>query len=370
MNYVDLVVGLGRELRRAGVDAGPEQTRTLVRALALLDPLDREQVRAASRACCCTSPAQVQVHDRVFDAFFRAGPGHPGATTVLEQAPGSPDGRSGDDGTDPGMRSPASASRTERLSRTDLARPGPEREAALALVDVLRLSPPVRRSARRSRASRGGVDRRRSARALLRAGGEPSPLHHRRRRPRPRRIVVVVDVSGSMHRHHDLALRLARRLVREPGPCEAFTAGTRLTRVTGLLRGPWPTVRARIGRQVPDLAGGTRLGDALADLVDDWGRRGPLRGAVVVVVSDGWETGSTARLARQAARLHRLAHRFIWVNPRAGREQFRPDTAGMRAVAPFLDHLVGGHTVAHLQEALDAIGAARLPVRAQQVRRA
>lgn len=370
MNYADLLIDLARVLRRAGMDAGPEQTRVLVRAVALLDPLDREQVRAASRACCCTSPEQVAAHDRVFDAFFDGLPTRSRSTTTVEQTVAMPDERSGGAGEAEGTPLTTSASRAERLSRTDLIAPGPDREKALALVDSLRLTPPVRRSARYRRASRGPVDRRGSARAALRAGGEPATLRHHRHRPRFRRIVVVVDVSGSMRRHTHLTLRFARRLMRGPGPCEVFTAGTQLTRVTEILRGPWPAVHPRMGREVLDLSGGTRLGDVLAELVDGWGRRGPLRGAVLVVVSDGWETGGTEQLARQAARLHRLAHRFLWVNPQAGRDRYRPDTAGMRAVAPSVDRLLGGHTLAHLQEALQLIGAAALPVGAHGVPRA
>lgn len=367
MNYADLLIDLAGALRRAGMDAGPEQARILVRAVALLDPFDREQVRAASRACCCTSPAQVAAHDRVFDAFFDGLPARSRSTMSVEQTVAISEEPSGGPGETEGAPLTTSASRAERLSRTDLMAPGPDREEALALVDSLRLTSPVRRSARYRRTSRGTVDRRGSARAVLRAGGEPATLRHHRHRSRFRRIVVVVDVSGSMRRYTHLTLRFARLLARGSGPCEVFTAGTRLTRVTEILRGPWPMVHPRLGREVLDLAGGTRLGDVLADLVDGWGRRGPLRGAVVVVISDGWETGGTEQLARQAARLHRLAHRFVWVNPQAGRDRYRPDTAGMRAVIHSVDRLVGGHTLAHLQETLQVIGAAALPAGPRRV---
>nr|WP_272902456.1 VWA domain-containing protein [Brevibacterium daeguense] len=314
----------------------------------------------ASRAACCTAPEQIAVHDRVFDSFFgQAGlPPRPPETLGIESpAPGTP---GADDAAEDQQLPVTSASRTERLRRRDLAEAtATERDDALLLIDSLVVRPPTRVSARRQRAPHGSVDRRRTIRQLQRTGGEVSHLRYRARTRRARPVVVIVDVSGSMRSWVDVGLRFARRVVRVLPHAEAFTAGTRLARVTGALRAP---TTERLWREfiaeVPDFAGGTRLGDALAALLDDWGRRGPLRGAVVVVFSDGWEHGGAERLGRQMERLRRLTHRIIWINPRSGQEGWQPQTAGMSAVMPSLDALVAGHTVEDLQGAADLFSTA------------
>lgn len=356
MRYSDMLVELGRWLRAAGVDAGPMQVRTLVEAVALLDPLDPDAVRTASRAACCTSPDQISTHDRVFDAYFGlSGPGRrsPGVVDLDAPAPGTSASAPAGEGQQVPV---AAASRAERLRRRDLAEAtATERDEALRLIDALTVRPPTRASARRRPGPHGSVDRRRTVRQLQRVG-EVSQLRYRSRTRRSRPVVAVVDVSGSMNDWVDVGLRFARRVVRVLPEAEAFTAGTRLARVTAALRAP-TTDRMWEGfiAEVPDFAGGTRLGDALADLLTDWGRRGPLRAAVVVVFSDGWEHGDAEMLGRQMHRLRRIAHRVLWINPRSGRTGWHPETAGMRKALPAVDALVPGHTVDALQQASDLI---------------
>ncbi len=359
MRYSDLLVELGRRLRAAGVAAGPVQVRTLVEAVALLDPFDQAAVRTASRAACCTSPDQIRVHDQVFDSFFGLVEPPPRSQDSLEiaaPAPGPSDsGETGEEQQVP----VAAASRAEHLRRRDLAEAtATERDEVLRLIDSLTVRPPTRTSARRRPAPRGRVDRRRTIRQLQRTGGEVSRLRYRTRVHRSRPVVVLVDVSGSMRSWVDVGLRFARRVVRVLPEAEAFTAGTRLARVTEALRAPtterlWQEFTA----EVPDFAGGTRLGDAIAALLGDWGRRGPLRGSVVIVFSDGWEHGDAAQLGRQMRRLGRTVHRIVWINPRSGQSGWRPETAGMRMALPAVDVLVSGHTVDDLQRAADLIGA-------------
>jgi uncharacterized protein with von Willebrand factor type A (vWA) domain len=192
---------------------------------------------------------------------------------------------------------------------------------------------------------------------MLRAGGEPQPLARRARRPRPRRLVLLVDVSGSMAPYADALLRLAHALVRSrPRWTEVYTLGTRLTRITPSLRTRDVEVALRdAGRAIPDWRGGTRLADGVTGFLRRYGHRGAARGAVVVVLSDGWERGDPAPLREAAAHLRRLAYRLIWVSPHAGRPGFAPTAGGLAAVLPHLDALVSGHSVAAIQALLKAI---------------
>ena len=187
---------------------------------------------------------------------------------------------------------------------------------------------------------------------MLRAGGEPIVLARWRRREKPRRLVLLVDVSGSMAPYADWLLLFAHAAVRvRPFATEAFTVGTRLTRVTRALRLRDPDAALRAAAQtVPDWSGGTRLGESLQAFLDRWGQRGAARGAVVVIFSDGWERGGAELLGQQAARLRRLAHAVVWVNPHKGKEGFTPETAGMLAALPYVDALLAGHTVATLAD--------------------
>ena len=226
-----------------------------------------------------------------------------------------------------------------------------ERADLHRLLAAFRLPGETRRTRRHAPAHRGALDRTRTVRRLLAAGGEPARLAHRQHRTRPRDVVLLADVSGSMAAYADVLLRFAHAAARgHRAHTEVFTLGTRLTRVTRELglRDPDLAMRA-VGDRVADWSGGTRLGDTLKEFLDQWGQRGLARGAVVVVLSDGWERGDVGRLGEQMARLSRLAHRVVWANPRAGRRGFTPTAGGMAAALPYCDDLVAGHSLAALE---------------------
>jgi uncharacterized protein len=182
-------------------------------------------------------------------------------------------------------------------------------------------------------------------------------LRYTRPRHKPRRLVLLIDVSGSMAPYADALLRFAHAAVRTaPVTTEVFTIGTRLTRITRQLRqrDPEHALNAA-GTAIPDWSGGTRIGDVLRAFLDLWGQRGTARRAVVVVFSDGWERGDAALLGEQMARLARLAHRVVWVNPHKGKDGFAPATAGMIAALPYLDELIAGHSLAALHDLVEVI---------------
>jgi uncharacterized protein with von Willebrand factor type A (vWA) domain len=177
-------------------------------------------------------------------------------------------------------------------------------------------------------------------------------------------VVLLVDVSASMRPYADALLRLAHVVsTRSAGGgrhrVEVFTLGTRLTRITLPLRVSDPErALVRAGEQVPDWSGGTRLGETMKAFLDRWGARGMARGAVVVVFSDGWERGDAAELGEQMERLHRLAHRVVWVNPHRGKEGYEPVQRGIAAALPFCDDFVAGHSLHAFTEVLDVVGRA------------
>jgi uncharacterized protein with von Willebrand factor type A (vWA) domain len=175
--------------------------------------------------------------------------------------------------------------------------------------------------------------------------------------------VLLVDVSGSMNAYADALLRFAHTAShRLRGPStEVFTLGTRLTRVTReMAHRDADATLLGIAETVPDWSGGTRLGELMKRFLDEWGQRGMARGAVVVILSDGWERGDAELLGEQMARLHRLAHRVVWANPRAGRPGFAPLAAGMAAALPHVDDFVSGHSLAALERLASVVAGARL----------
>jgi uncharacterized protein with von Willebrand factor type A (vWA) domain len=170
-------------------------------------------------------------------------------------------------------------------------------------------------------------------------------------------VVLLLDVSGSMAPYADTLLRFAHAATRRhPASTEVFTMGTRLTRVTRPMRlRDADQALVAAGQAIPDWSGGTRLGEVLKAFLDRWGQRGTARRAVVSVFSDGWERGDPALLGEQMARLSRLAHLVVWVNPHKGKDGYAPLTGGMQAALPYIDDFVAGHSLAafeHLVEVL------------------
>lgn len=358
--------------RAAGIDASPDRVQAFVAALDVLGAGDPMQVRWAGRTTLCGDPLDIGRWERVLaEVFGTARPATTPAMTRLRHVPVSDDdgappdpGLDGEDGEqhDVSMLN-VEASRHERLRHRDIELLSDDERADLArLLTRVRLPGEPRSTRRWQRARAGAVDRPATVRRLLAAGGEPAALARRRHRTRPRDVVLLVDVSGSMTAHADALLRFAHATVRgrASGSTEVFTLGTRLTRVTRELsvRDPDLAMRA-IGRAVPDWSGGTRLGDTLRTFLDEWGQRGTARGAVVVVMSDGWERGGVELLVEQVARLSRLARRIVWANPRAGRDGFAPSAAGMAAVLPLVDDLVPVTDLAGLELLAEVVAGRR-----------
>jgi uncharacterized protein with von Willebrand factor type A (vWA) domain len=253
----------------------------------------------------------------------------------------------------------AVASSEERLATTDFAALDDRELTELAvLMRRLKLTTPMRPGRRARRHPSGDdLDLRATLARARRSGGDPVEQVRRRRQPRARRIVVLCDISGSMESYARAYVQFLHAVARAGGTrAEVFTFATRLTRLTRALRVAQPHVAiARASAAAPDWSGGTRIGEAIKRFLDDYGRRGLARGAVVVIVSDGWERDDPTLLAEQMERLHRLAHRVVWVNPRRADPRYEPLTGGMAAALPHCDAFVSGHTLRALEEVVAAV---------------
>jgi uncharacterized protein with von Willebrand factor type A (vWA) domain len=385
------VVGaFSQRLHDAGMPVTPSQTQQYARALALTKPISRRRLYWTTRGVFVTGFIQVPTFDRVFREVF----GTSGKSTFddseveLEPAPPkdseetpeteidsdidqeessggqdlSQSGGAGDDDDDAEeLEIPVlSASEEEELAEKHFSALQAHELAALYRLMVrLDLATPVRRTRRKQRGRHGEhMDMRRTLRNSLRTGGDPIKLSRRRRRVQKRRLVLLCDISGSMEPYARAYLQFLH-CARASGPDhEAFVFATRLTRLTKQLAGrnPQRAIR-RATEAVDDWSSGTRIGDALKAFNDRYGRRGMARGAVIVILSDGWERGDPEVVGREMERLARLAYRIVWVNPRVSAPGFAPKAGGLVAALPYCNALVSGHNLVALDEVADAIAA-------------
>jgi uncharacterized protein len=388
IDLADVCAQLGAHLDAAGIPTAPDRVARFTTALVNLQPTMLDELRWIARATLTNSRDQRTTLDAVFDQVFRgriddftrgdslapllpsgiepgAKPPSPRASDApVADALGPRGGSAGtpsDSGEDDSVTTSESVQMTssdeERLKTKDFGSCSTEELIQLAhMIGDLSLHPPVRHSHRRRVDRRGSHhDLRRTIRAARRTGGDPLRLIQKGRVRRERRVVLIADVSGSMERYSRAYLYLTHAAVRTL-EAEAFLFSTRLTRATTVLRHHSPEVALqRAAAATPDWSGGTRIGEALAAFLHGWGRRGVARGAVIVIISDGWEGCDATHLGEQMARLSRLAHRIVWVNPRKQQADYQPLVAGMAAALPHVDAFVSGHSYAAMSEVAAAI---------------
>jgi uncharacterized protein len=324
------LVAFARALRDEGLAVGPGRTVDFCRAAAALPA---EELYWAGRLTLVARPEEIPVYDRVFRGVLQEEPPRADVRVIEEEL--------------------ALASRRELLRTknfADLTRE--ELDELAALMRRLPLRVPARRTRRLERAERpGSPDLRRTLRRSFRTGGEPVERAWRQRRRRRRRLVLLLDVSGSMADYSRALVLFAHAALRADARWEAFCFGTRLTRVTRALRegDPREALR-RAAAEVVDWSGGTRIGDAVRGLT----RTNVVRGAVVVICSDGLDVGEPELLRAEMARLSRLAHRVVWLNPLKGDPRYEPLARGMHAALPHVDAFLSGHNL----ESLEAVAGA------------
>jgi len=359
-----LAVVFARRLRAEEMAVPTGSVVLFVSALSELDPVDRDSLYWAGRAVLVKRPEDIDTFDRVFRSVWLHQPpaARLAATAAAETVGDYPEPETEDDAVQP-SRAPTTVvrySRVEVLRSKDFGEyTAADFADAQRLMAVLRATAALRRSRRRRPAKRGRhsqPDIRTTVRRALRTGGEPIRRAWYAPTLQPRRLVLLCDVSGSMAPYSRALLRFMHAAVVGRRRVEAFTMGTRLTRLTRelLSRDPDQALR-RAGAVVPDWSGGTRLGLTLRDYNDAWGMQGMSRGAVVVILSDGWERGDPAVIADQMARLSRVAHKVVWVNPLKASPGYAPLARGMAAALPYIDEFTEGHNLNALDDLLGVI---------------
>jgi uncharacterized protein with von Willebrand factor type A (vWA) domain len=381
-----LVAALSRRLHDAGVPITPGRSVDFAQALTLVRPISRRRLYWTARAVYVSDPSQVNAFDAVFFSVFGSRLAAEEDTPAEERrtAASPPDDRptsdhkasdrlksgtsarsslprEGDEDDEPAeLEIPlAIASDEELLGSKSFDALEPHELAQLyRLMSRLQLAAPRRRTRRYEKGRRGEhIDLRRTLRASLRTGGDPIRLARRHRRVTRRRLVMLCDISGSMEPYARAYLQFLTCAAGSGPNAEAFVFATRLTRLTRALasRNPERAIQ-RAAAAAPDWSSGTRIGDALREFNNRHGRRGMARGAVIVILSDGWERGDPTLVGREMERLSRLAHRIVWVNPRVGAGDFSVRSGGMIAALPHCDALVSGHNFQALDEVAEAIG--------------
>lgn len=385
MNFAQRALAFARLLRRAGVKTTTGQAMDFVRAIEHIDIGSREEFREAARACLVTHKEDMPVFDRLFDLYWRAKPEYTdgllqGAEPedVIELAP-----EEGEEGEDVDAATIAGG-KGRRLEAVELADENEEGDASdeESLADAFSYSPAEvlrekdfadftedelaqirrfmqqltwqvgRRRSRRKVASPKGrfLDPRRTMRRSLQTGGVPLTIARRETKTKPRQLVVICDVSGSMDRYSRNLLQFIYAIENGMAKVEAFVFGTRLTRVTRLLKHKdIDEAMRRVAREVQDWSGGTRIGQSLQTFNQEWARRVLRNGAVVLIISDGWDRGDPQLLAQEMARLQRSCYRLIWLNPLLGSPRYEPLTRGMQAALPYIDDFMPIHNFASLE---------------------
>jgi len=372
------VIDLVALLRTAGLAIPVGSVISFIEAVGLVDS-DLRSMYWAGRATLAHSPVEIELYDLVFRHWIL------GTEVALSQSSITKSDQpvvADDDGLDSDQVDSADVetddvavlrfSRTETLHSADFAAMNDdERAEADRLIAEMRLSAVTRASHRRrpSRRSGGTLDLRRTIRESLRTGGEPLRLRTLERTRVQRRVVIIADISGSMASYSRSLIRYAHAAVSAGTKVEAFALGTRLTRLTRELSTRDPDrAMQRAADSVEDWSGGTRLGEGIGRFNDDWGTKGMARGAIVVILSDGWDRGEPELLASEMARLSRVAHKIVWVNPLKATDGYAPLARGMAAALPFVDEFIEGHSL----DALDRLsvvvaGGGSRPVRSMAV---
>lgn len=371
MQTDEIAVGFINALRGAGIDVAVGSSVNYYQALGAVGVEQRSSVYWAGRATLVAEPDDIGLYDKIFDAYY--GAQQLVATPVM--AVTQPitlvaDDDGDDEAEDDGGEDPGDPSLTLRWSRhevlrdKDFARFTDEEldEAHRLMAAMARIGGTRRSRRRRTHRTAGPPELRRTVRAAIRSGGEPVRRWYTEPGDRPRRVVLLLDISGSMESYARALIRFVHAAVVGRRRVEVFTIGTRLTRITRELssRDPDRALGAATDA-VSDWSGGTRLGDTLAEFNELWGIRGMARGATVVILSDGWDRGSPEVMAEQMARLHRVTHRLVWVNPLKATPGYQPLAQGMAAALPHIDDFIEGHSLRSLERLAAVLGDDRAP---------
>jgi uncharacterized protein len=363
--FLENILTLVNLLRQAGLAVSTNQVGEFTRALTWVNIAERDQVYHAARCLLVSRYEHLRLFETLFNAFWRVQTEPPRSSG--QKAPRAP--RFDDNHQQPVlvtyMARKAQPTDTELdvadksftysdvevLQQKDFSQMTPEElDAVKRLIQDMRWKAAFRRTRRRV-ASRSGstLHMRRVMASAARHGGTPLLLAWQRRKIKQRPIVLIADISGSMEKYSRLALQFFYSMAHSLKHVECFVFGTRLTRVTLQLKLK-NIDRAVSGaaQEVVDWSGGTRIGENLAAFNRQWGRRMLHRGAIVMIVSDGWERGDVDNLRAQMKYLQLRCHRLVWLNPLMGRASYQPVVEGMAAALPHIDDFLPIHNLQSL----------------------
>jgi len=361
-----LAAGFVHALRDAGVQVPIGATLLYIKALCAVNSVDRSERYWCGRTTLITRSEDFMTYHKVFGRYWVGAEfdeSEPMTTTTSiavdqqdeDGLSDSTDGADQDGEPDVTMRYSA----VEVLRHKDFSEYSNEELRELQhLVGQIRVGGAMRPSRRqqRSHLRRGRPDLRRTIRRALANDGEPIDRAFRQPSVQPRRVVLLLDISGSMEAYSRALLRFVHATVLARGRVEAFALGTRLTRLTREMATLDPDrALGNAAEAVQDWSGGTRLGESIRAFNDEWAVRGMARGAVVVILSDGWDRGEPELMDEQMARLGRIAYRIVWSNPLKATEGYAPLARGMAAALPHVDEFVEGHSLRALEELAVAI---------------
>ena len=363
------VVIFVRRLRAEGFSVSPQTTNHIVEALSVIGMDNVNDVRAACSAVVVTRQSQIERFNELFDEFF-SGSFIVSLDTVVSHdvqrtdagGPTRVGAVMADDTTEPDepeeIFEVAGGSHSERLMDADFSELDDDDAAAVAeMLDSMTWNPSSVRSRRWRPSASGSVpDLRRTLRLVTGPQGDLMPLAFTERRRKQRPLIVLADISGSMERYSEMLLHFIHGAQHRFSGVESFVFATRLTRITRQLRRRNPT-EAIISatKAVPDWSGGTRIGEAIGTYNRQWSRRVGGGGPIVLIISDGWDTGDPEYLALEMRRLERGSHRVIWLNPLAGRAGFTTEARGMAAALPHVDDLLAGGTARNLADLIELL---------------
>ena len=362
----------GRVLRGLGLDVNPGRMMDLVSALDYIEISNKSNFFYAARTLLVHERGDLELFDEAFELFWRKPAGdwdlrewqgltrRRRSTKPIVMPPPLKDEPppSGDSNSTPQeLRTVIEVTRTysdrEVLRHKDFAQMSAEEsDAVKELMSHLRWKISERRTRRRRPGKGEMLDLRRTLRSSLRAGGEIFSWSYREPKLKPRPLVIIADISGSMERYTRVLLHFIYGMKSALAqPVEAFVFSTRLTRITRPLQiRDLDQALKNVGELVHDWAGGTRIGESLKYFNFEWGKRVLGRGAVVLIISDGWDRGDVELLSREMARLKRNCHRVIWLNPLLGAPEYEPLTRGIQAALPHIDHFLPVHNLASLED--------------------
>ncbi len=360
-------------LREGGINVGTFDLLTYINALAAIGIQNSQSTYWAGRISLLKNPVEIPAYDRVFKTYWLGSADSFGeADETKEEGAaddndemdknmgGKPSLELADLETDTSLHQSIRYSPAETLSEKDFGKCSPEEllEAKKA-ISKIRLAIPERlgRRLQAGKSQTARLNMRQLARKAIQTQGETLRRAYLERKKTKRRLVLILDISGSMEVYSRLLLRFAHSARASFNRAEVFVLSTRLTRITRELASSNPDAAlSKVSGAVEDWSGGTRLGEGIKTFNNKWGMRGMARGAVVIISSDGWDRGSPEVLTEQMERLHRAAHRVIWMNPLKASSGYEPLAQGMAAALPFVDDFVEGHSILSLEQLADLVG--------------